>query len=614
MRIPRIPFFTEEVASATHQLPERKELDPRYQWRTEDIYPSLEAWEADFKAVESRLPRLEEYKGRLAESSTRLRECLQLRDSIDEILGRLYLYAGLKSDEDSRNTTFQALRDRVMGLSVKFNEVSSFIHPEILAIPETKLWEFVKQDDQLAVYRHYLEDLIRTRDHVLPPEQERLLAMAGEVAQGPYTIFSMFNNADIKFPTIRDEQGNRVELTKGRYSKFMESPDRRVRQTAYHAFYGTYKHWLNTLSATLSTGIKRDVFYARARKYNSALEAALDSDNIPVQVYDNVVTTINANLTPLHRYIDYRRRRLRLKKVQPYDLFVPLAGKMRWEVPYDEAKAILLEALAPLGDTYLAALKEGLENGWIDVYENQGKRAGAYSWSTYGVHPFVLLNYQGTLNDLFTLAHEMGHALHSHFTHMHQPYIYSHYTIFVAEVASTTNEALLMHYLLNHTRDREKKLYLLNEYADQIRGTVYIQTLFAEFERKIHELVEEGHPLTVEVLNQLKEELYRRYFGPAFHMEKKYKINWCRIPHFYYNFYVFKYVTGYASATAISQMILNGETGARDRYLNFLSAGSSKYSIDLLKDAGVDITQPAPIEATTRLLDNLVSEMEALSQ
>ena len=614
MRSPILQYFTTQSTSSPQQLPERHELDARYQWRTEDIYPSVDAWEADFQNVESLLPRLKAFQGKLGESSQTLRECLQLRDQIDEILGRLYLYAGLKNDEDTRNATFQALRDRVMGLSVKFNEASAFIHPEILAIPEEKLWAFVEQDNQLAVYRHYLEDLVRTRDHVLPPEQERLLAMAGEVAQGPYTIFSMFNNADIKFPVIKDEDGNRVELTKGRYSKFMESKNRRVRKAAYHAFYGTYQKWLNTLSATLSTGIKRDVFYARARKYASALEAALDSDNIPVQVYDNVVNTINANLTPLHRYMAYRRRRLGIRNVQPYDLFVPLVEEMRWEIPYEEAKSILLDALAPLGDTYLAALKEGLEGGWIDVYENQGKRAGAYSWSTYGVHPFVLLNYQGTLNDLFTLAHEMGHALHSYFTHKHQPYIYSHYTIFVAEVASTTNEALLMHYMLQHTRDPQKKLYLLNEYADQIRGTVYIQTLFAEFERTIHEMVENGQPLTVDVLNQLKGELYQRYFGPAFHLESKYPINWCRIPHFYYNYYVFKYVTGYASATAISRMILGGESGARERYLQFLSAGSSKYSIDLLKDAGVDITRPDPLEATTQLLDALVHEMEALTE
>ncbi len=608
-----LPEGSKKVTSSPHTLPERHEIDSRYQWRTEDIYPTVDAWEADFQQVQQWMQELEQFRGNLGKDAQTLLACLTLRDKIDETLGRLYLYAGLKSDEDTRNTTLQALRDRVMGLSVKFNEASAFIHPEILAIPEETLWQYVDSTPDLAVYRHYLEDLLRTRPHVLPPEQERLLAMAGDIAQGPYTIFSMFNNADIKFPSITDEEGNRVEITKGRYSKFMESRDRRVRRAAYHAFYGTYQKWLNTLAATLSTGIKRDVFYARARRYNSALEAALDGDNIPVQVYDNVVSTINANLAPLHRYMAYRRKRLGLKRLQPYDLFVPLTESLRWEIPYDEAQNILLEALAPLGDTYLAALKEGLNSGWIDVYENQGKRAGAYSWSTYGVHPFVLLNYQGTLNDLFTLAHEMGHALHSYFTQKHQPYIYSHYTIFVAEVASTTNEALLMHYLLQHTSDPQKKLYLLNEYADQIRGTVYIQTLFAEFERRIHEMVEAGEALTVDVLNQLKGELYRRYFGPAFHLEKKYQSNWCRIPHFYYNYYVFKYVTGYASATAISRMIVHGEAGARDRYLQFLSAGSSKYSVDLLKDAGVDITRPDPIEATTTLLNELVNEMEALT-
>ncbi len=609
-----LPDMGSNTTSNMRTLPQRQAIDPKFQWRTEDIYPSQEAWEQDYQKVLDGMSQLEQYRGQLGKDAQTLLSCLTLRDTLDETLGRLYLYAGLKNDEDTRNTTYQALRDRVTSLSVKLNEATAFIHPEILSIPEETLWHFVQSTPKLAVYQHYLEDLLRTRPHVLPPEQERLLAMAGEIAQGPYTIFSMFNNADIRFPTITDDQGNRVEVTKGRYHKLMESRNRRVRRSAYHAFYGTYQKWLNTLAATLATGIKRDVFYARARRYRTALEAALDSDNIPVNVYENVVNTINNNLAPLHRYMQYRRQRLGLRRLQPYDLFVPLTEDLRWEISYQEAQEILIDALAPLGDTYLNALKEGLTNGWIDVYENQGKRAGAYSWSTYGVHPFVLLNYQNTLNDLFTLAHEMGHALHSYFTHQHQPYIYSHYTIFVAEVASTTNEALLMHYLLKHTTDVQKKLYLLNEYADQIRGTVYIQTLFAEFEKRIHEIVESGEALTVDVLNELKGELYQRYFGPAFFLEKKYRSNWCRIPHFYYNYYVFKYVTGYAAATAISRMIIHEEPAARERYLKFLSAGSSRYSIDLLKDAGVDITRPDPIEATTTLLNELVSEMERLTQ
>ncbi|NOX36088.1 MAG: oligoendopeptidase F [Calditrichaeota bacterium] len=605
-------FHPETQGATRRRLPSREEIPDPYKWNVQDIYANDADWEADFQRVEAWLPELDEYRGRLAESATVLLGCLQLRDRIEEVLGRLYLYAGLRSDEDSRVSHYQAMRDRVMALSVKANERMAFIQPEILAIPEDKLWQMLEESPELRVYRHHLEDLLRMKDHVLPPEQERLLAMAGEVAQGPYHIFNMFNNADIRFPSIRDENGQEIEVTKGRFQKLLESRDRRVRQDAFDAFYGTYENWLNTLAATLSTSIKRDIFYARARKYQSALEAALHADNIPLQVYENVVRTINENLAPLHRYIEFRRQRLQLDAVAPWDLFVPLVEATHFDFSYEEAIDLITEALQPLGETYQAVLQRGFKEGWIDVFENQGKRAGAYSWSTYGVHPFILLNYNRTLNDVFTIAHEMGHALHSFFTQQKQPFIYSHYTIFVAEVASTLNEALLMEHLLNKTTDPEKKLYLLNEYADQIRGTVYIQTLFAEFEKTIHEKVEAGEALTAELLSALKEELYTRYFGPAFRMHPRYRINWCRIPHFYYNFYVYKYVTGYAAATALAQRILSGEPGAREAYLDFLSRGNSDYSLNLLRQAGVDMTSPEPIQATTRLLDRLVQEMETI--
>ncbi len=594
-------------------LPERSEIAPEYRWQLNSIFANDQEWEKTFAELESRIPEIETFRGQLGESADTLLACLKMRDQLNETFGKLYLYAGLHNDEDTTNNRYQAYRDRATSLMVKINQATAFIQPEILAIPEKQLQKFINQKKGLQEYRHYFDDLIRSKAHVLPPEQERLLALGGELAQGPFTIFSMFNNADIKFPSIKDEEGREVEVTKGRFLRFMESRDRRVREDAFSAMYGTYARWTNTLAATLSTALKRNIFYARARKYPTALQAALDSDNIPVSVYDNMVETINRNLLPLHRYISLRKKLLGLADLHPWDLFVPILSDVTFEIPYEEAQQTVLQALQPLGEEYRSILQQSFSGGWIDVYENKGKRSGAYSWATYGVHPFILLNYDHTLNDVFTLAHELGHAMHSYYSHRAQPYHYSRYTIFVAEVASTLNEALLMDYLLKHTEDKRKKLYLLNEYADKIRGTVYIQTLFAEFERDIHEKAESGEGLTAEVFNRLCRELYTRYFGSELVMDELYEINWCRIPHFYYNFYVYKYVTGFSAAIALAQKIIRGDTAARDAYLHFLSRGSSDYSLNLLKDAGVDMSTPEPIEANTVLLNQLVDEMTELA-
>jgi oligoendopeptidase F len=393
----------------------------------------------------------------------------------------------------------------------------------------------------------------------------------------------------------------------------MKSPDRKVRKEAFQAMYQTYQQWLNTLSASLSGAVKRDIFYTRARNYQSAREAALDADHIPLAVYDNVIQTVNDNLEPLHHYIKLRKKFLNLKQVSPWDLYVPMVKELEWKIPYEEGVKIIETALDPLGAEYVREMKTGFRGGWFDVFENAGKRSGAYSTSAYAVsHPYMLLNYQGMLDDVFTVAHEMGHSMHSYFTLKTQPYIYSDYTIFVAEVASTLNEALLLDYLLKTTADKQKKLYLLNQYVDQIRGTLYIQSIFAEFEKLTHEKAEAGEALTAELFNQSTHELYSRYYGPDFKMDSLYVINWCRIPHFYYNFYVFQYATGISAATSLSRKILAGDTDARDAYLNFLSQGDSDYSINLLKDAGVDMTRPEPIEETIRLFQVLLNEMEEL--
>jgi oligoendopeptidase F len=496
---------------------------------------------------------------------------------------------------------------------VLINQKKSFILPEISKIPLNKVWQFLKDEPALQVYRHYLEDLFRTKIHVLTPEGEELLALSGDIGQVPYQIFSMFNNADIKFPKITNEEGKRVELTKGNFSVFLQSWNRKVRQNAYLAMYRTYQNWLNTLASSLSGAIKRDIYYASARKYHTSLEAALDADNIPLSVYQNVIDTVNKNLDPMHKYIGLRKNALGLKKVKPWDLYVPLVAKFRWEVSYEEAIQTIHNALQPLGRDYLAIMDLAFNSRWFDVFENKGKRSGAYSSAVYRIpHPYMLLNYQNMLDDMFTIAHEIGHSMHSYFTMNHQPYIYSDYTIFVAEVASTLNEALLMDYLLKTTEEKEKKIYLLNQYIDQIKGTMYIQAIFAEFEKVVHERRESGEALTAEFFNKVTREIYVRYYGPNFEIDSLYELNWCRIPHFYYNYYVYQYATGLAAASSIAHKILAGDTQALDAYLRFLKRGNSDYSINLLKDAGVDMTTPKPIEDTAKLFAALIDEMEDL--
>ncbi len=606
-------FDATRAAVQAEKLPSRDEIEAQYKWRTQDIYTSDEEWEKDFESLKGMIGKLDRFKGKLGSSADNLLNCLKTRDEIEIQFGKLSFYASLKSDEDTRVTKYQAFRDRISALSIEIRERSSFIQPEIIRIPEKKIRKFLAENPQLKIYQHYIEDILRSKRHVLSEEGEQLLALSGDLSRTPYQVFSMFNNADITFPSIKDENGKNIELTKGRFFALMRSPHRRVREDAFTAFYSTYNHWRNTLSATLSGAVKRDMFYARARKYSSSLEAALDSDNIPIAVYDNVINTLNDNLTPMHKYISLRKRILGLDKVRPWDLYVPLLSEVEWKIPYDEAVKTIEKALEPLGSEYISVLKDGFSSGWIDVFENAGKRAGAYSSAVYGApHPYILLNYNNQLTDMFTVAHEMGHSMHSYFTLKNQPYIYSDYSIFVAEVASTLNEALLMNYLLENTRDKQKKLYLLNQYIDQIRGTVYIQAIFAEFEKTIHEKAESGDALTSDTYNEIARDIYTRYYGPDFRMDSLYDINWCRIPHFYYNFYVYQYATGFSAATALSQKILAGDKKARDAYLKFLGRGSSDYPINLLRDAGVDMASPEPIVATARLFARLLNEMEGL--
>ncbi|HLA38975.1 MAG TPA: oligoendopeptidase F [Candidatus Glassbacteria bacterium] len=610
--VPAMLAASDSLGEQVKKAAERSEIDTRYKWRLEDIYPSDNAWEKDFRAVEEKIPELEAYHGKLADSAQNLFAVMCLQDSLGLALGKLYVYSNMRRDEDTGLDAYQSLADRASSLSTRYSAAASWVVPEILSISEEKLRQWLETTDGLALYRHRFDDILRTREHTLTPGEEKILALSGEVTRMPRTIFSMLDNADIRYPSITDENGEEVELTKARFSKILDSGGRELRQRAFEAFYQTYNKYENTLAALLSAIVKRDVFYARARNYNSSLEAALDADAIPAAVYDNVVASIGDNLAPLHRYVALRKKVLGLEKVHPYDIYTPLFQAASREYPYDDAVKLVLEALAPLGDTYLEAARQGFASHWIDVYETRGKRSGGYSWGSYDTHPYILLNYNGTLHEVFTVAHEMGHALHSHFTWGTQPPVYGDYTIFVAEVASTANENLLIDHLLDVSEDRLEKLSLLDHHVRQIQGTIYIQALFAEFEREIHRQAEQDQPLTASGLKKLTRELYQKYFGPELAVDEIYEINWGRIPHFYNNFYVYQYATGFSAATLLAEKILRNEPGARERYLQFLSSGSSDYSIDLLKKAGVDMAGPEPILAVARQFDRLLDQMEEL--
>ena len=594
------------------KLPERSKIDDASKWKLEDIYHDNKAWDRDFTEVENSIPELEKYKGRLGESADALLEFFRLRDSVSEITGKLYVYSKMRKDEDTRSATYQAMSDRSDQIITKLNEATAFVRPELLAVPEETLRKFVRSSDELAVYEHALDDLIRSKKHILSQREEELLAMSGEVFNSPQNVFTMLNNADIKFPVIKNEKGEDIELTKGNFSVFLNSRDRAVRKNAWTALYSSYEKLINTIASSFSSQIKRDAVLARARHYDSALEAALFDNNIPVAVYENLIASVHENLEPLRRYVQLRKKLLILDKVHLYDIYVPLFSAEDDEYVYDDAKDIVIQSLKALGETYVTDMSAGLNGGWVDVYENVGKRSGAYSWGSYGTHPYVLLNYSKKLDDVFTLAHELGHAMHSFYTRGNQPYAYGDYTIFVAEVASITNESILMRSLINRTEDKEKKLVLLNRFLDNIVGTFYRQTMFAEFEKIVHEAVENGEPLTATTLKERYGALYKSYYGDELTVDEQLKMEWARIPHFYYNFYVFQYATGFAAATALANKILEEGQPARDKYLKFLSSGSSQYSIDLLKTAGVDMTTRDPVENVSKLMNQLLDEVEQL--
>ncbi|MBF6590859.1 MAG: oligoendopeptidase F [Ktedonobacterales bacterium] len=594
-------------------LPKRNEVAIDDTWNLESIYPTNAEWEADFTRVSALLPGIRELRGRLGEASSVLLDAFTRRDTAGEVLGRLFVFAHMRLHEDSTNSTYQALADRVTSLANDLNTASAYMTSELLAIPQERLDAFLAEEPRLHVYRHALDEINRQRAHILSAEQEALLAQAAEIGNAPERIYEMFSNADLKLPKVHDEQGNEVQLTQGNYvAKFLESRDRTVRREAFGAMLGTYSTFRNTLAATLASQVKRDIFFARARRYDSSIEAALDPNNIPVSVYTSLVTTVERNLPVLHRYLSLRKRLLGLDELHMYDLYVPMVHEVEYQVAYADAQEQVARALGPLGERYVAALREGFRSRWIDVYENEGKRSGAYSWGSYGTQPFSLLNYQESMDSMFTLAHEMGHSMHSYFTWQHQPYPYASYTLFVAEVASTLNEALLTHYLLATTSDPGLRKYIINHALETYRTTLYRQTLFAEFEHDIHQRAEAGEALTPELLNSIFKGLNEKYYGPVVAVDELIAVEWARIPHFYSSFYVYQYATGISASAALAHQILTEGAPAVERYLRFLSSGSSDYSINLLRVAGVDLSTPQPIQEALDTFAHYLDELERL--
>lgn len=594
-------------------LPTRKEIPAQYKWRLEDIYASDDLWEQDFQLVKELSDEAAAYRGKVGQSARSLLEILQLEYRLQELIEKVYTYARMRRDEDNANPVYQALTDRAESLHTQVQTALSFIEPEILELPSETLEGYRLEEPGLTLYNFALDELLRKKDHILSAAEERLIAGAGEVAQAPANIFKMINNADMTFPSIKDEEGNEAEVTHGRYIQFMESSNRRVRREAFTSLYSSYRKLQNTLAATLSSSVKKDVFYARARKFPSALQASLFADNILPDVYDNLIQTVRRNLGTMHRYAALRKKLLGLDELHMYDLYAPMVKDIKWEVPFPEAVEMVKEGLSPLGAAYGEIMSQGFNEGWTDVYENKGKTSGAYSWGPYGVHPYILLNYQGNLSDVFTIAHEMGHAMHSYYAGAEQPYLYAHYTIFTAEVASTVNESLLMEHLLKKVSERGKKLYLLNHYLEQFRGTVFRQTMFAEFEKIIHEKIEQGQALTLEFLRRVYHQLNVDYYGPEMIVDEDVEFEWARIPHFYSAFYVYKYATGFSAAAAITRRILEEGGAAVDSYLGFLKKGGSDYPLNLLKSAGVDMAAPEPVQEGMDLFARLLDQMEELT-
>lgn len=589
----------------------RSEVDSQDKWAINDIFATDDAWRAELARAKSYTQQAACYRGRLSESGKILLEFLQLDDEISLAVDALANYAQRRSDEDTRVAAYQEMTAQVTRFVVELQSATAFETPELMAIDEGVLEQFYQEVPELERYRLSLNRIRRRRAHVLSDKEEALLAAAGEMSQSPDEIFSMLNDADMRFDDATDAEGKQHPVTHGTYIPLMQSADRVLRKAAFESLYREYEQFRNTSAAVLASQMKQLLFFAQTRHYATTLDAALDGTEVPVEIYHNLIETVHQNMAPMHRYVGLRRRLLGLDELHMYDLFVPVVKDVEMTFTFEQAKELALKALAPLGKEYGAILREGFDKGWIDVYENQGKRSGAYS-SGARVHPFVLLNFNGTLDDVFTLVHEMGHAIHSYLSNKTQPTVYSDYVIFVAEVASTCNEALLMQHLLSVTKDQRTRAYLINHFLEQFRGTLYRQTMFAEFELAVNEMAQRGEGITADALCALYRKLNVQYYGPDMIVDEQIAVEWARIPHFYYNYYVYQYATGYAAAIALSTRILQeDESGVKD-YLHFLSGGCSADPITLLRGAGVDMSTPTPISDAIMLFNQLLDEMESL--
>lgn len=594
------------------ELPKRSEVKEADTWALEDLYVSTAAWEKDVETVRTLSIEIEAAKAQLTENGSGLFDILEKYMECFRKLNLAANYAHRASDVDTQNTKNLAAARKIDSIGVEISSRLAFLEPLILELPGDKLEGFYREEPRLETYRLYIEEIQRLKAHRLTPEMEALLASAGEIQQAPGQIFSIFNNADLQFPEIEDEHGSNIRITHGRFITLLNSNDRRVRKDAFTALYKTYEQYKNTLAAVYESQVKQLMFEARARHYNSTLEAAVSANNVSPAVYNNLVGTINENLDKMYRYVGLRKRCLGLDELHMYDIYVPMISDVDKKIPFEEARETVLKAVAPLGSRYVGLVKQGFDSRWIDIYENEGKRSGAYSAGAYGVHPYVLLNYDGILNDMFTLAHEMGHAMHSYFSNEAQPYHYSNYRIFVAEVASTCNEVLLIEYLLKTTTDKKEKAYLINHFLDSFRTTVYRQTMFAEYEKVTNALSESGESLTADVLKKIYYELNCKYYGPEMVSDEEIAMEWARIPHFYYDFYVYQYATGFSAAVAIARRILTeGEPAVAD-YMEFLRSGSTKSPVELLKIAGVNMETKEPVQAALDVFDELMDELERL--
>jgi len=605
-------FYSPETRST--EIPAREQINEKYKWNLTDIYLSDEEWEKDFKWIEENLIHYSNYENGLNESAEQLFACLKFDEEIGTKLERLYLYSMLSKDSDLRNTKYQGMDDRIKRIYSQVLASSSFIKPEILSIGQDKINSIISKNAEFKIYQHSFDDLFRFAAHTLDKEKEELLAMASEVTQVPYNTYSLFTNADLKFSIIADENGNDLEMSHSRYYAALYSKDRDYRERAFKAYLNPYKDNANSFGSLFNGNLKSNIFYARARKYNSAIEAALFKNNIPNSVYDNLIKTVNDNLNPMHRWASLKKKLLGLNELHPYDVYVTLFDqKLEKKYPYAEAVKIVLDSLKIMGADYLTSLNKAFNNRWIDVYETKAKRSGAYSsGTTFGVHPYVLLNWTDLLNDVFTLVHEMGHNMHSYYTGLNQPFVYANYSIFLAEVASTFNESLLLDHLVKISESKEEKLYLLEKYLNNVTTTVYRQVMFAEFEQLTHSKVENGEALTPDILCSLYKDVFQKYWGPEMIIDEEETYTWARVPHFYYNFYVYQYATGFAASEALASKVKTGGEPAVKKYLDFLKAGSSDYPINILKKAGVDMNSQDPILAVTNKMNKIIDEIENL--